>query len=95
MNVALSDLPDFTCLPGKHLQLHHQGSILICPSLDYLQRAYDQAYLDGYAQRPAIEMWISSTLDNTLAPSGMHVASLFCQHFNPKLANGKLWDDER
>ncbi len=95
MNVALSELPDFSCLPGKHLQLHHQGSILICPSLSYLQKAYDQAYTEGYAQRPAIEMWISSTLDTTLAPSGKHVASLFCQHFNPKLPDGRSWDDER
>lgn len=95
MNVALSELPDFSCLPGKQLQPHHQGSILICPSLNYLQKAYDQAYTEGYAQRPAIEMWISSTLDSTLAPSGKHVASLFCQHFNPNLPNGKSWDDER
>jgi phytoene dehydrogenase-like protein len=95
MNVALSELPDFTCLPGKNLQLHHQGSILICPSLEYLQTAYDEAYQTGYSQRPAIEMWISSSMDDTLAPAGKHVASLFCQHFNPQLPNGKSWDDER
>jgi phytoene dehydrogenase-like protein len=95
MNVALSELPDFTCLPGTRLQLHHQGSILICPSLAYLQTAYDQAYTDGYSKRPAIEMWISSSMDDSLAPAGKHVASLFCQHFNPNLPNGKNWDIER
>ena len=95
MNVALSELPDFTCLPGKNLQLHHQGSILICPSLKYLQTAYDEAYQTGFSQRPAIEMWISSSMDDSLAPAGKHVASLFCQHFNPNLPNGKSWDDER
>lgn len=95
INVALSELPDFTCMPGKNLQIHHQASILICPSLHYLQKAYDQAYAEGYAQRPAIEMWISSTLDDTLAPQGQHVASLFCQHFNPNLPNGRSWGNER
>ena len=77
------------------MQLHHQGSILICPSLKYLQTAYDEAYQTGYSQHPAIEMWISSSMDNTLAPAGKHVTSLFCQYFNLQLPNGKSWDDER
>ena len=95
IDVALAELPDFTCLPGTQLQLHHQGSILIAPSLDYLQAAYDDARRDGYAQRPAIELWISSSLDDTLAPPGQHVASLFCQHVAPRLPDGRDWDDEK
>ncbi len=93
INVALSELPDLKCLPGLDMQTHHQGSILISPSLAYLQRAHDDARAYGYSHRPAIEMWISSTLDSTLAPAGKHVASLFCQHFSPKLPDGRSWDD--
>lgn len=95
INVALSELPDMKCLPGAQMQAHHQGSILISPSLDYLDRAYHEARSTGYSRRPAVEIWISSTLDDTLAPKGQHVASLFCQHFSPSLPDGRSWDDEK
>ena len=95
INVALSELPDLKCLPGTQMQTHHQGSILISPSLAYLQRAHDDARAHGYSRRPAIEMWISSSLDPTLAPADQHVASLFCQHFSPTLPDGRSWDDEK
>jgi phytoene dehydrogenase-like protein len=85
MNVALSELPRFTSLPqpGDHLT----GGIIIAPSLDYMDRAYVSARADGWAREPIVEMLIPSTLDNTLAPPGAHVASLFCQHF-PYDVNG-------
>ncbi len=95
INVALDELPDLRCLPGKELQTHHQGSILISPSLRYLDQAHDDARREGYSRRPAVEMWISSSLDDTLAPQGKHVASLFCQHFSPTLPDGRSWDDEK
>ena len=95
MNVALSELPDFTCRPGKQQQLHHGGSITIAPSIDYLEQAYDDAKGGGWARKPVVEMWISSTIDPTLAPEGKHVASLFCQHFAPELSGGRDWDDVR
>ncbi|MES2355071.1 MAG: NAD(P)/FAD-dependent oxidoreductase [Pseudomonadota bacterium] len=92
MNVALSELPDFSCLPGKALQLHHQSGIVIAPSLAYMERAYADARLDGWSRKPIVEVLIPSTVDETLAPRGAHVASLFCQHFNPELPDGKNWD---
>lgn len=95
MNVALSELPDFRCAPGKSLQLHHQAGIVIAPSLDYMDRAYTDARTSGMAREPIVEMLIPSTVDDTLAPAGQHVASLFCQHFNPELPDSKTWDEAR
>ena len=92
MNVALSELPDFTCLPGKHLQAHHQSGIIIGPSLSYMEQAYFDARTYGCSRAPVIEMLIPSTLDSTLAPPGKHVASLFCQHFAFDLPKGLDWD---
>jgi phytoene dehydrogenase-like protein len=79
MNVALSELPRFTSLPeaGDHLT----GGIIIAPSLGYMDRAYLSARTGGWAKEPIVELLIPSTLDDTLAPPGAHVASLFCQHF--------------
>ena len=92
MNVALSELPDFTCLPGRHLQAHHQSGIIIGPSLGYMEQAYFDARTLGCSRAPIIEMLIPSTVDPTLAPPGQHVASLFCQHFAYDLPNGLEWD---
>jgi len=80
--VALSELPRFTCLPvpGPHLA----SGIILAPSLEYMDRAYLDARADGIAREPIVEMVIASTLDDTLAPRGRHVASLFCQHFAPE-----------
>ena len=82
MNVALSELPRFTCLPAPGP--HHASGIILAPSLAYMDRAYLDARAEGIARLPIIEMVIPSTLDDSLAPKGMHVASLFCQHFAPE-----------
>ena len=95
MNVALSELPDFSCLPGRHLQAHHQSGIIIGPSLSYMEQAYFDARTHGCSRAPVVEMLIPSTLDSTLAPAGQHVASLFCQHFAYHLPNGLAWDEIR
>jgi phytoene dehydrogenase-like protein len=95
MNVALSELPDFTCLPGKHLQAHHQSGIIIGPSLAYMEQAYFDARTYGCSRAPVVEMLIPSTVDPTLAPPGKHVASLFCQHFAYNLPAGLDWDSIR
>jgi phytoene dehydrogenase-like protein len=95
MNVALSELPDFTALPGTTLAEHHQSGIIIAPSLDYMDRAYRDAKEEGWSRQPIVEILISSTLDDTLAPKGAHVASLFCQQFAPTLPGGRSWDDCR
>jgi phytoene dehydrogenase-like protein len=95
MNVALSELPDFTCLPGKALADHHTAGIIMAPSLRYMEQAYFDARMHGWSKQPIVELVISSALDDTLAPAGKHVASLFCQHVAPELPDGKSWDDHR
>ncbi|WP_444936240.1 phytoene desaturase family protein [Microbulbifer sp. JMSA004] len=95
MNVALSELPDFTCKPGIHLQPHHQSGIVIGPTMNYLEQAYMDAIQHGWSTQPIVEMLIPSTIDPSLAPQGQHVASLFCQQFAPELPDGKSWDDCR
>ncbi|HEV7478597.1 MAG TPA: NAD(P)/FAD-dependent oxidoreductase, partial [Burkholderiales bacterium] len=81
MNVALSALPRFSVLPEPGP--HHGSGIIMAPSLEYMDRAYLDARAEGIARRPIVEMLIPSTLDDSLAPKGAHVASLFCQHFAP------------
>ncbi len=102
MNVALSELPDFTAAPGRQLQPHHQSGILVGHSLAYFEQAYfdakSKAHNPGWARAPIVELVISSTLDDTLvdgaiAPPGAHVASLFCQHVHPDVGGG--WDAHR
>jgi phytoene dehydrogenase-like protein len=95
MNVALSELPDFTVLPGRALAEHHTSGIIMAPSLAYMDQAYLDAKAGGWSKRPIVEMLIPSTLDDSLAPPGQHVASLFCQHVAPVLPNGASWDDHR
>jgi len=95
MNVALSELPDFRCLPGKTLAEHHTAGIIMAPNLRYMEQAYFDARTHGWSKQPIVELVISSTLDDTLAPKGQHVASLFCQHVAPQLPDGKSWDGHR
>ncbi|WP_020399306.1 phytoene desaturase family protein [Kordiimonas gwangyangensis] len=95
MNVALKELPQFTCLPSDGVAPHHSSGIVIGPSIEYLETAYLDAKRDGWSKNPIVEMLIPSTLDDSLAPEGQHVASLFCQHFAPHLPDGKSWDDVR
>jgi phytoene dehydrogenase-like protein len=93
MNVALSELPHFACLPedGPHMT----AGIVIGPSLRYLDQAYQDARSLGWSREPIVEMLIPSTLDDSLAPRGQHVASLFCQHVAPDLGPGRKWSDHR
>jgi phytoene dehydrogenase-like protein len=93
MNVALSALPSFTALPGDGD--HLSAGIIIAPSLGYMDRAWQDAREHGWSREPVVEVLIPSTLDDSLAPRGQHVASLFCQHVAPQLPEGKSWDDHR
>src|SRR5262245_55102317 len=93
MNVALSELPRFTCLPEPGN--HHTAGIIIAPSLSYMETAYFDARSGGWSRQPVVEMLIPSTLDDSLAPQGRHVASLFCQHVAPQLPNDQSWDTQR
>ncbi|MBC7985969.1 MAG: NAD(P)/FAD-dependent oxidoreductase [Sphingomonadaceae bacterium] len=93
MNVALSGPPSFTALPGDGE--HLRSGIIIAPTLDYMDRAFVDARQYGMSREPIVEMLIPSTVDDSLAPPGQHVASLFCQQFAPELPDGRSWDDER
>ncbi len=86
MNLALSGLPRFACHPepGEH----HSAGIIMAPSLDYMDAAYSDARIYGWSREPVVEMLIPSTVDDSLAPPGQHVASLFCQQFAPQLPDG-------
>jgi phytoene dehydrogenase-like protein len=93
MNVALNALPSFTALPGAGD--HLTAGIIIGPSLQYMDRAWQDARAHGWSREPVVEVLIPSTLDDSLCPPGQHVASLFCQHVAPQLPDGRSWDDHR
>jgi len=98
MNVALSELPDFTALPGTLAAAHHASGIVVAPSLRYMEQAYFDARTSGWSRAPIVEVLIPSVVDDTLAPQGRHVASLFCQHVHPDVGQvrpGSSWDDFR
>jgi phytoene dehydrogenase-like protein len=95
MNVALSELPDFSVLPGTEQAEHHSAGIIIAPTLDYMDRAFNDAKAQGWSREPIVEMKLPTSVDDSLAPPGMHIASLFCQQFAPVLPEGRSWDDER
>jgi phytoene dehydrogenase-like protein len=91
MNVALSGPPEFTGRPGQGA--HLGAGIIIAPGLDYLEQAYLDARRDGWSQAPVVEILLPSTIDDSLAPPGQHVASLFVQHVQPHLPGGRTWSD--
>jgi phytoene dehydrogenase-like protein len=92
INLAVSELPDFTCLPG-HAEVgpQHRGTIHVGCTLDSLERAYDDAKYGAPSTHPIIEMTIPTSVDRTLAPPGRHILSLFVQYAPYKLAAG-TWD---
>jgi phytoene dehydrogenase-like protein len=91
VNLALSDLPNFTCRPatGPHLR----GAISISPTIEYLERAYDDAKYGNFSQRPYIDMIIPSMIDPHMAPPGQHVMSCFVQYVPYNIKGG--WDDQK
>jgi phytoene dehydrogenase-like protein len=93
MNVALSELPRFTAKPEN--SDHMTAGIVIAPTLDYMDRAYTSARESGWSKEPIVEVLIPSTLDDSLAPKGRHVASMFCQQVQPELSGRRSWDDHR
>ena len=92
VNLALDGLPDFSCLPGPGAHLH--GAISISPSVDYMERAYDQAKYGEFSSRPYIDMVIPSLTDPSVAPPGKHILSCFVQYAPYKLREG-TWDEKR
>ncbi len=91
VNLALDGLPDFTCLPGKGE--HLRGAISFSPSVDYMERAYDDAKYGRFSARPYVDMIIPTLVDPAMAPAGKHVMSCFVQYAPYHLAGGAEWDD--
>jgi len=93
VNLALDALPDFKCLPGPG---HHlRGAISISPSMEYMERAYDQAKYGEFSRRPYIDMVIPTLTDPSVAPPGKHILSCFVQYAPYKLKPGPNWDEQR
>ena len=92
VNMALDALPNFTSLPGEGP--HLRGAISISPSVDYMERAYDDAKYGAFSRRPYIDMVIPTLTDPSVAPPGKHILSCFVQYAPYKLARG-TWDDQR
>ncbi|MGE0456229.1 MAG: phytoene desaturase family protein [Vicinamibacteria bacterium] len=92
VNLALDALPDFRCLPGPGA--HLRGAVSISPSVDYMERAYQDAKYGDFSRRPYVDMVIPTLTDPTLAPPGKHVLSCFVQYAPYALAEGR-WDDAR
>ena len=91
VNLALDGLPDFTCIPGEG---HHlRGAIIISPSYDYLERAYDDAKYGNFSQEPYLDIILPSVLDPDMAPPGKHVMSCFVQYAPYNIKGG--WDDKK
>jgi phytoene dehydrogenase-like protein len=92
VNLALDALPNFRCLPGPGA--HLRGAISISPSMEYMERAYDDAKYGHYSRKPYIDMVIPSLTDPSVAPPGKHVLSCFVQYAPYKLAEGN-WDAQK
>jgi phytoene dehydrogenase-like protein len=86
INLALSEAPDFTCLPGAAPGPQHRGTIHICPTREYIEKAFDPAKYGYIPENPIIEATIPSSLDDSVAPPGQHVMSMFTQYFPYRLA---------
>ncbi len=92
INLALSEPPQFTCVPGKGVGPHHHGTMHIGPSIDYLERAYDDAKYGRPSEHPILEMTMPTSVDTTIAPEGRHIVSIFVQYAPYRLAEG-TWDE--
>ena len=92
INVALSELPRFSCAPSNGVAGHHRGTIHISPTLDYIERAFDDAKYGRPSNEPVLEITIPTSVDDTIAPEGQHVMSIFVQYAPYTLAAGG-WDD--
>lgn len=91
INCAVSELPDFRALPGSSLGPQHRGTIHLCPDFDTMERAYDDAKYGRPSQLPILECTIPTSVDDTIAPKGMHILSMFVQYAPYRLREGN-WD---
>ena len=94
VNCLLSELPDFTARPGKTVQPHHKGYLDICPSVDYLERAWDDAKRGEPSKEPFLDCVLHSVMDPSLAPPGKFTLSIYSQYSPYRLRDGD-WDDRK
>ncbi|MBV8155245.1 MAG: NAD(P)/FAD-dependent oxidoreductase [Candidatus Eremiobacteraeota bacterium] len=81
LNLGLGELPNFTARPGSDPQPHHRATIHVAPSIDYLQKAHDDARTEGASKEPLIECFLQTPTDPRLAPDGKHILSVFAQWY--------------
>jgi phytoene dehydrogenase-like protein len=93
VNLALDALPDFKAIPG--VGAHLRGAISISPSVEYMERAYDDAKYGNFSRKPYIDMVIPTLTDPSIAPPGKHIMSCFVQYAPYKLRPGLNWDDQK
>ena len=91
VNCAINELPDFNAYRGREVGPQHSGTIDICPSVEYLERAFDDAKYGWPSKKPFVEMTIQSAYDQSVAPPGKHVITMLCQYYPYKLREGD-WD---
>ncbi|HYM10777.1 MAG TPA: NAD(P)/FAD-dependent oxidoreductase [Bryobacterales bacterium] len=94
INLALDGLPGFRALPGDEAGPQHRATIHICPGMEYLERAWDDAKYGRPSQGPLLEMTIPTTYDPSLAPRGKHIMGIFLQYAPYTLQEGS-WDKLR
>ena len=94
INLALAEPPNFTASPSQGIAPHHHGTMHVSPTLDFLERAYDDAKYGRPSQEPVLEMTMASAVDDSLAPEGKHVMSIFVQFAPYELAEGS-WDEQK
>lgn len=92
INIAANGLPDFKAYPGRQPGPQHRGTIHLCPSIDYIETAFEEAKWGRPSTKPVVEMCIPSVVDETLAPAGKHFISLFVQYAPYQRADGLAWD---
>ncbi len=88
LNLALGELPNFSARPGTHAQPHHRATIHVAPSVDYLQKAFDDAVTRGQSDEPLVECFLQTPTDPSLAPPGKHILSVFAQYYPYDRADG-------
>ncbi len=91
LNLALGELPNFTARPGTNAQPHHRATIHVAPSIDYLQRAFEDTR-SGVSHEPMLECFLQTPTDPSLAPDGKHILSIFAQYF-PYARADRPWED--
>jgi len=94
INLALGEPPNFTCLPSEGVAPHHRGTMHISPTLDYLERAFDDAKYGRPSEEPVLEITMATSVDDTIAPPGKHLLSIFVQYAPYHLAEGS-WDQRK